>query len=79
VSDEQKAEAAKRNRRAPTVPKTLTLGECIQCGKPVVVALQKGVPLAYYEDETFCSATCARDHHGVERPPSLHAGTKKAF
>lgn len=47
-------------------PDTLELGMCKNgCGKQVVVAMQKGVPLSHYKDEEFCSAVCAKEFHGV--------------
>jgi hypothetical protein len=56
----------KPDKRGATVPKTLELGPCKQCGKQVVVAIQKGVPLSLYQVEEFCSSVCAKTFHGVE-------------
>lgn len=51
-----------------TKPEQLELGDCKQCGNPVVVAIQKGVPRSAYESEEFCSAACAKEFHGVPGP-----------
>lgn len=48
-----------------TEPKMLTLGDCRQCGGPVVISMQKGVPLSAYAGEEFCSSVCCRRFHGV--------------
>ena len=79
MTDQQKAEAAIRNRRPRTTPKVLTLGDCKQCSGPVVIAMQKGVPLSYYANEEFCSANCCRDFHGVERLTSPRAGPPRKY
>ena len=67
MTDKKKeAERLERLRSHPTVPRRLTLGKCKQCGEQVVVSMQKGVPIAAYENEEFCSAACCKDFHGVE-------------
>jgi hypothetical protein len=77
AAEQQKAEAAARQRRPRTTPKVLTLGKCKQCGEPVVVAMQRGVPRHYYEKEEFCSANCCRDFHGVERTTNPNPGAPR--
>jgi hypothetical protein len=40
------------------------------CDKPLrKVKPQKGVPISVYENEPFCSTSCARAWHGASLPP----------
>lgn len=54
-------------------PEPLELGACEQCGEPIVIHMQKGVPRKLYEDEKFCSAVCCRAYHGT----TISTGTPK--
>lgn len=51
-------------------PKRIELKrKCKQCRGPIVLGIQKGVPLAQYESEVFCSSVCAKEFHGVTHSP----------
>lgn len=53
-------------QKKQTVPELLVLGKCKQCGGERRVNRNRLVPLQHYEDDEFCSSTCARKYHGAE-------------
>lgn len=49
-----------------TVPREILVDwPCKQCGGPIVVYRQRGVPHDAYMQEEFCSSVCCRKFHGV--------------
>ena len=49
-----------------TVPTEMHLDRaCKQCGGPIVVNRQRGVPFKAYAKEEFCSSICCRKFYGV--------------